>query len=179
MQRDALTNQSPLEAAVTAGNFPPHQVSKLVLNNFAWLAYAHEHHQCGICRWLLQQGESSNVWGAWTGRKDLKSSLFAALAHHPSADLISALLSVGATLESISKWQTESWQRHYLWEGTPLFKAASLAQYDSVQMLVWLGASLGGQCRCSTTFSGRKARSLPEEHVLASHLPPATYRWGL
>ena len=116
-----------------------------------------ERHQHGICRWLLQQGESSNAWGAWAGRQHLKNSLFAALAHHPSADLISALLSMGATLECRTTWQTESWQRHYLWDGTPLFKAASLAHYDTVQMLVWLGASLGGQCRCYTKLSGRPA----------------------
>ena len=137
-----------------------------------------EHHQYGNCRLLLQQGRSSDVWGAWAGRQHLTNSLFAALATHPSADLIPTLLIVGATLESTSTWRTESWERHYLWDGTPLFKAASLAHYDNVQMLVWLGASLQGQCMCYTKFSRRKARSLPEEHMLASHLTPATYRWA-
>ena len=78
------------------------------------------------------------------------------------AELVDALVCAGAQLESRAVWRGTGW-RTQRWEGTPLFKAACVARYDSVQELVWQGASLkapsncmmeGGQIFCVRRYLG-------------------------
>ena len=86
------------------------------------------------------------------------------------AELVAALVRAGAQLESRKFW----WGgppsgRTQCWEGTPLFTAACIARYDSVQELVWQGASLRASanaprrrfyCVCSMTELGHQLMML-------------------
>ena len=63
------------------------------------------------------------------------------------AELVNALVHAGAQMECKKVWSGTKWTAH--WEGTPLFRAASFPRYDSVQELVWQGASLKAPTACT------------------------------
>ena len=100
------------------------------------------------------------------------------------AELVAALVRAGAQLESRKVW----WGgppsgRTQCWEGTPLFTAACIARYDSVQELVWQGASLRALSKCTKEVLSfmQYDRAGPPAHdaELAAILHPSTYRWVL
>ena len=97
------------------------------------------------------------------------------------AELVDALICAGAHMESGQLWSGTGW-RTVPWEGTPLFKAACVARYDSVQELVWQGASLKALSRCTDKEVlrwMRKETAGPPSHdaELAAVLHPSTYKW--
>ena len=95
------------------------------------------------------------------------------------AELVDALVRAGAQLESRKVWEGTGW-RTQLWEGTPLFKAACIARYDSVQELVWQGASLKAPSNLTTERGRNLLREEtcgppPHDAELAAVLHPSTY----
>ena len=63
------------------------------------------------------------------------------------AKLVDALVPAGAQMECKKSWEgCVPYQ-----EGTPLFKAACIARYDSIQELVWQGASLRAPTGCTVS----------------------------
>ncbi len=97
------------------------------------------------------------------------------------AELVDALVCAGAQLESRAVWRGTGW-RTQRWEGTPLFKAACVARYDSVQELVWQAASLKAPSNCMMERGQKYLREEisgppPHDAELAAVLHPSTYRW--
>ena len=78
------------------------------------------------------------------------------------AELVDALVRAGAEMESRAVWSKARWNKvlqveyRTQWGGTPLFRAACLARYDSVQELVWQGASLKAPSHCEVEGGPRR-----------------------
>ena len=116
-----------------------------------------------LCRWLLQHGadpmwaDASLVAGRMFHR--LAYPLHVACMKDGGAELVAALVCAGAQMECRKSWEgCVPYQ-----EGTPLFKAACIARYDSVQELVWLGASLKAPAGCTVSRAHPSAMSLWDE----------------
>ena len=137
-----------------------------------------------LCRWLLQHGadpmwaDTSLVAGQMFHR--LAYPLHIACMKDGGAELVDALVRAGAQMECWKDWEgCVPYQ-----EGTPLFKAACTAHYDSVQELVWQGASLTAPTNCTVANAHLSAVCLwngtpgppPHDAELAAVLHPSTYK---
>ena len=96
------------------------------------------------------------------------------------ADSVDALVRAGAQMGSRQRL-SGTLKRTLPWEGTPLFKAACTARYDSVQELVWQGASLEAPSNCiveegSQWLQEETAGPPPHNAELAAVLHPSTYK---
>ena len=96
-----------------------------------------------------------------------------------AAELVDALVCAGAQMECASLGSGTAWSTHHL-ESTPLLGAACVARYDSVQELVWQGASLKAPCTAKANpvwLEETKAGSSCHDAELAAVLHPSTYKW--
>ena len=95
------------------------------------------------------------------------------------AELVNALVHAGAQLECRKVWSSTTWSSR--WEGTSLFRAACFPRYDSVQKLVWQGASLKAPTACTVWGMQQRwesrAQPPPQDDELAAMLHPSTYKW--
>ena len=110
----------------------------------------------------------------------LTDFLHMACMEEGGAELVDALVCAVAQRECRRQWFGTEWRTQRL-EGTPLFRAACIARYDSVQELVWQGASLKAPSTAMAKSRLQETTAGPQCHdaELAAVLHPSTYKWVL
>ena len=140
------------------------------------------------CRWLLRNG-ADLMWAgrhpvSRDGERDynlhLTDLLHMTCTKEGGAQLVAALVRAGAQVECERPFRSTGDSRIYTLEGTPLVKAAFFARYDSVQELVWQGASLKAPCAAeysSMSLWDTTAGAPCHDAALAAMLHQSMYRW--